>query len=565
MSQNQYLWNRNGYYYFRMAVPTELLKFYGCRELVYSLRTKNKHDARYRCLKLQQVVHYIFMLLEPFKFEQFPKLKPEEIRKITKDYFNEALQRLETKISKSHRFTSPKAHESENYFYRYNHIRKMGQLTPRYNIAYEDVLKYVIQEYDIKVEEGTLSYMHLSAHIERAVKELRNQNKQRVDGEINIKFKDELFIEEADIIDSVNQSYIPSEQEYLNIADVYKIYIEEQTQSGIKSKTIQSKQRAFELWCELAGDIRINDIKKKHAVEFKLAVAKLPSNKDKRYPGKNVKELIGMKFNKQDMISVTTQNKYLSDMRSFFTWAENHAHYEGETNPFSNISIKDNTKKKDKRDSFSESQLISIFESPIFKGCAGKKQTERYKEGKEIIKDALYWLPLIALYTGARMGEIAQLYVSDIENMNDIYVFHFREDGEDQSIKTSVNRVVPIHSKLIECGLIKYANTQKNKRLFPDVKPTKDGDYSKGFSKKFSRFLKKCKAKTDKTSFHSFRHTIKDRMQNHTSIPVNIRKAIMGHNSGEGVHGDYGSDSQLPVEKLHKEIQKLDYPFLYIK
>ena len=48
------------------------------------------------------------------------------------------------------------------------------------------------------------------------------------------------------------------------------------------------------------------------------------------------------------------------------------------------------------------------------------------------------------------------------------------------------------------------------KRVFEDASLANDGTYSSTFSKWFSRYLEKVELKTAKTSFHSFRHNLKD-------------------------------------------------------
>ena len=51
---------------------------------------------------------------------------------------------------------------------------------------------------------------------------------------------------------------------------------------------------------------------------------------------------------------------------------------------------------------------------------------------------------------------------------------------------------------------------KESQRLFLDAELSGDGTYSSTFSKWFSRYLNNIGIKTTKTSFHSFRHNIKD-------------------------------------------------------
>lgn len=61
---------------------------------------------------------------------------------------------------------------------------------------------------------------------------------------------------------------------------------------------------------------------------------------------------------------------------------------------------RDRVRARDKRMSFSPDEVRRIFAAPVWQGC--QSSSRRRSPGKVIIRDALYWLPLIAAYTGAR-------------------------------------------------------------------------------------------------------------------------------------------------------------------
>ncbi len=95
---------------------------------------------------------------------------------------------------------------------------------------------------------------------------------------------------------------------------------------------------------------------------------------------------------------------------------------------------------------------------------------------------ALLLVPLIGLFTGARLNEVCQLNPNtDIKQdmKTGIYYFHFTDEGLvegiEKSIKTSSSRrIVPIHSKLIELGFLDYVDHVKSgghKIIFPSWPP----------------------------------------------------------------------------------------------
>lgn len=78
----------------------------------------------------------------------------------------------------------------------------------------------------------------------------------------------------------------------------------------------------------------------------------------------------------------------------------------------------DQEDEQDKVQPFSRQDICSIFQGPIWQGSASS--TRRTKAGKHLFKDGLYWIPIIAAYTGARREEIAGLSCSDIVQEDDI-------------------------------------------------------------------------------------------------------------------------------------------------
>ena len=56
MARYRHLLNRNGYYYFRLAVPSKFAPIIQCKELTYSLKTKCYHEAKSRCAYILPIV-----------------------------------------------------------------------------------------------------------------------------------------------------------------------------------------------------------------------------------------------------------------------------------------------------------------------------------------------------------------------------------------------------------------------------------------------------------------------------------------------------------------------------
>lgn len=138
----------------------------------------------------------------------------------------------------------------------------------------------------------------------------------------------------------------------------------------------------------------------------------------------------------------------------------------------------------------------------------------------------------MGLLTGARINELCQLHLSDFEIVDGVHCINIQDEEEFQRVKNnSARRKVPIHSKLIEFGVVRYVECLRVKgqdRLFPALKPTKDG-YGKVPSQWFGKVRERCGIAGKQTKvFHSFRHTFISSLLN-DSVPETAIAPIVGH------------------------------------
>lgn len=153
-----------------------------------------------------------------------------------------------------------------------------------------------------------------------------------------------------------------------------------------------------------------------------------------------------------------------------------------------------------------------------------------------------YLLPLIGLFTGARVNEICQLNPrTDIKKDPEtgVWLFDITNEGEggEGVVKTTKNkesiRKVPIHQKLIEVGFLTYVErvSEKSKQLFPPW-PAQQGRAAAVAVDWFRDFLKTIGLK-DLTpgntlkGTHVFRHTLMS--LGHNQEPELDMTPITGH------------------------------------
>lgn len=105
---------------------------------------------------------------------------------------------------------------------------------------------------------------------------------------------------------------------------------------------------------------------------------------------------------------------------------------------------------KDDRDPFTPEDVKRLFAAPVWTGS--KSANRRRKPGDVVVKDWLYWVPLIAAYTGARREEICGLETADIEEDGGVPIFRIRPNTRRDLKNAQSERRIPIHSHLLELG-----------------------------------------------------------------------------------------------------------------
>jgi integrase len=166
---------------------------------------------------------------------------------------------------------------------------------------------------------------------------------------------------------------------------------------------------------------------------------------------------------------------------------------------------------------------------------------------------AAYWIPLLALYTGARCSELCQLLVQDIDTTGHVPLIKITDQGEGQHVKTTASvRTIPIHSELIRLGFLEYASFQKSTSLWPDL-PLRYGKPGSFFSQWFGSFRQSLDV-PDTLVFHSFRHTVRTSLTR-SFVPEPIIDRLLGHESQGSIGARVYTHPQ--IEQLTQAIETL--------
>lgn len=210
-----------------------------------------------------------------------------------------------------------------------------------------------------------------------------------------------------------------------------------------------------------------------------------------------------------------------------------------------------------KRKAFTPEQVQKIFSAPIFTGCVDDARNWA-KRGPNRIRRGRYWVPVLALHTGMRVSEICSLQARDICNSHGVTYFNVAANS-DRELKTkSAARVVPVHHNLGTLGFLDWIETQrfaKEDFLFSELSRNSDGNRGDAFSKWFG-FLRKSMGVTEpRKGIHAFRHVFADRLRETNPRREHLFR-IMGWSLGDmlDVYGDGKT-----IKLFNKYVQKIEF------
>ncbi|MEG3641343.1 DUF6538 domain-containing protein [Magnetococcus sp. PR-3] len=347
------------------------------------------------------------------------------------------------------------------------------------------------------------------------------------------------------------------------LSEVLAKWLEAHSEHAARTKL--EPHTAVSRFIDVLGDLPVASITKPHIRQFVQALKQLPPNAPKRYPGLTVPKIIerlqGPEGEGVPRLQPRTINKDIDTIHKLLKWADSVGYLDdvpGWVNPVvDGLRVKVSKSRGQSRKSYEVDDLNRIFLSPFF------TEGRRDLGGKG---EAQFWLPLLALFTGARLEELGQLYLSDVKEEAGTFYIDINAHGPDKHLKNAVSaRCVPIHSQLLGMGFLSYVERMRadsETRVFPLVVSAGSRQQTASFSQWWGRYSRSDDvgiAGRDKT-FHSFRHTFITAGKSYR-IPKAHRDALTGHADGS-VSEEYGDDMKTLVEVLAEDVEKVNYPGL---
>lgn len=537
-----YIYLRNKTYYYRVRIPKSISCYFKKTELHKSLKTANRTLAK----KYAKILHAHFTFIH--QGITMGKLSTQDIEVAVKKFVQLRFYKVDEEC--------------------YNHP------DPKNTLQYQNSeWDAYIQSYKQQIHSNN----YLDATIQEAVTLLDSRNKEYTQEDISLTCKQiaQGHIHTIQTIKSKidNDTYNTTKNPYTTdyITNTLTPTIETELSQEINPKPLPATiittknvkpiltlERAYEdfirhtkvannwtkdtlgehkrvknymtMYFSAAKDV--NSITRQELLNLRGLLLEIPTRwtQKKAYQGITTLEELCAKaksLNDATQSSVTV-DKILTHLFGFFEYLEINGLIA--KNPHVKLRINSKTKghSSKKRVAYSTKDLRHLLSSPLYT----HNLATTLKHNPERL-----FIPLLAMFQGARMNELCQLYKEDIKQVEGIWCIDINRD-RDKSIKNDESvRIIPIHQSILDAGFIEYVNTIKTPRLWSNLTKTEkyenanddEGSYSKAFSSWYRRAVnRKYITQDPKKVFHSFRHNVVSAL-----IDKNIRgehiAAIVGH------------------------------------
>ena len=549
--------SRNGTYYARMRVPTLLVGLIQKHEIKLSLRTKNLNEARAKLPAALIEIHK--QLAAATKVADAVAAPAQEVRRgtleqIARTWFEPRWRATGEALWKP----TPAGMTVEDALC--NIDPELARLTPPDEVTFGEYLhqaRGLLAAAGYAAPSGS-SVEALAQFMVRGEIECLNRGRRLlVDGRLYDAIEDPLYRPIGDTTEGVARMDTAFASKGITIDEAIKRFENDPQRAKLSRKNLNGYLHSFRLLREIVGgNAPLSAVNRDHAREVQEVFAHLPSNATKRLSGMTL--VAAAQHAKKagiPPISAKTAEVQLGNFSSFFSWAVRE-HLIDKTPAAGLQPLQEKRSKDEGRQPFSDADLEKLFSADLFR--------EPYSRVAPRFLGR-YWVPLLALYHGARLNELCQLEVADAGREDGVPFLHFREESataEEKHLKTrNSERVIPIHPVLQQLGFVEYVEATRkagHARLFPSLTKSATGYYSDNFSKWFGRFCDKRDVTDTRLAFHSFRHGFRDAARA-ADIPREIAQALGGWSDGDdSTSEDYGKGYTL--SRKADELAKIRFP-----
>lgn len=362
---------------------------------------------------------------------------------------------------------------------------------------------------------------------------------------------------ESAVIERVRQREQDKAKPGETLLDLFDRYAEQRAaEDGKRSDTLTQDRKVIEQFAAFVGaDRALASIKPEHVRDYRDTMRQLPPKWRDRADmrGLTMREA-ATKARAAGMprIALTTINKHLSTISPLFAWLIEERW--DLANPCTGLFFK-RVKGKNPRPPLGTDRLNAVLASPLFTGF--EADGKEHRPGTARANDWRYWIPLLCLFTGMRVGEAAQLRAEDVSQHESgawvIDIRHAPEKG--QTTKAGQSRATVAHAALVDLGFIIFVDQRRaergDSRLFPALVESDRGQIGAEPSAFWRDYLTRVgiKSGADGLGAHSFRHELADRLRVEVGLVDDQVAVALGHDQKSTTAG-YGTVRQGTVRFL---------------
>ena len=594
--------------YFRQVIPSDLRTYFGRASIKISMKTCNIKKAKRKAAVMSAIIWEIFNALRKGDI-RVSNLTSAELRQLANTWLKEILEadELERRNGMSdvlRAFWRQGKDEAgavidEGYSqvvideidtalltndFKPSHYKSNVQDNNPPEIGGVFMLEKYITEFlnkhGIDIKQTDTDYIALCREMAKVYRLFLQIGQFRTSGDY---FTADKLFHEWELMSAVQSDNTPRTDKNRAYTDTNEIMIED-TATGISiklsafikeymakaavkldTKTQIQKKTALNKFLDYVGDEFLHKIPVDKARRFRELYYCLPTYSDsKRYKGKTMEEMADLALDGLDLVAPRTVYKNLSDIRAALKWGQKEGYriYAELPSIVAGAKPDETIPPEEKRDAFTSTDIQRMLAHRGYTADAFEYSFQ-------------FWLPILGLYTGARMSELCQINPqTDLAQTESGLCWYLDlMDFEDDKIKNRQSRRrIPLHDDLIELGILNFIEHQRDDSrtlIFPELMNDRaDGAInamaSRWFNDKFReevgiKSMRRKLQRTDiKKDFHSFRHTFASYAAMH-GVSSEMLELCQGHKSKDTsashIYVSFWKNKEAP-DLIYKEVMK---------
>lgn len=547
-SYARYVFRRGTVYYFRFIVPPDLVKRIGLREIRMSLQTCYARHAQARARTLAGVGDLLFRRIRSNM--KVSELDRATLREMVKRYFHKALDEYEDAMAQVSFGNLEEVQTSVRKLETIKQSTKNKLSLRQYEDVVPEVKRFAVDN-ALDFEPDSPDFKKIAFEIMKTQIDILDVLKHRQQAD----FSWEQSVMERYAVATTapeqarmapQQPPIPSVDEGVNFFELVDLFCDYKSNivKKWKGRSVVEQPRRFRALKLILGDMPVRDINAKKAVWVLECLQKIPQRLDaKRFKGKSLRQL--MQMENEAGLSVKSINMNMDLAHGLFKYAVQFDY--ADKNYFADLRIPDEERDEDKRPPFDQKDIEVIF------------APENYNRFS--VDAAHFWIPLLALYTGARLEELAQLHMEDVYMEGDILVLDINNKGIKRLKNKSSKRRIPVHEFLRQelrfDEFVAKVRASGQERLFSELNYVQER-FGHGMSKRHSDHMRELGIEKPK-SFHSYRHAFICSLRN-KGIRDELIAGVTGHKQQKQSPIPKNYTPQQGMEFLMKEVVRyVDY------